>query len=91
MLIADLDIEVEPTMPVLKAHEVRYFFYIGGNDSSDTVRIVNENANQAGYESVVADTEYARQSVAALVAKSRIIGGWPSSGIRGRTCRPGCR
>ena len=29
---------------VLKAHDVRYFFYIGGNDSADTVRIVNENA-----------------------------------------------
>ena len=26
------------------AHDVRYFFYIGGNDSSDTVRIVNEHA-----------------------------------------------
>jgi 6-phosphofructokinase 1 len=35
---------------VLKAHEIRYFFYIGGNDSSDTCRIVNEQANQAGYE-----------------------------------------
>lgn len=35
---------------VLKAHDVRYFFYIGGNDSSDTVRIVNDEANQADYE-----------------------------------------
>ncbi|MDD4224412.1 MAG: 6-phosphofructokinase [Candidatus Cloacimonetes bacterium] len=35
---------------VLKAHDVRYFFYIGGNDSADTVRIVNEQANQADYE-----------------------------------------
>ncbi len=35
---------------VLKAHEIRYLFYIGGNDSSDTCRIVNEQANQAGYE-----------------------------------------
>lgn len=35
---------------VLKAHDVRYFFYIGGNDSSDTVRIVNEEANNADYE-----------------------------------------
>lgn len=35
---------------VLKAHDVRYFFYIGGNDSSDTVRIVNEQARQADYE-----------------------------------------
>ncbi|MCC6677971.1 MAG: 6-phosphofructokinase [Phycisphaerales bacterium] len=28
----------------------RYFFYIGGNDSSDTCRIVNEMARKAGYE-----------------------------------------
>ena len=35
---------------VLHAHDVRYFFYIGGNDSADTVRIVNENAAQSGYE-----------------------------------------
>ena len=35
---------------VLRAHDIRYFFYIGGNDSSDTLRIVNAEANQAGYE-----------------------------------------
>jgi ATP-dependent phosphofructokinase / diphosphate-dependent phosphofructokinase len=35
---------------VLKAHDVRYFYYIGGNDSADTCRIVNENAKKAGYE-----------------------------------------
>lgn len=35
---------------VLKAHDARYFFYIGGNDSSDTVRIVNEQAQLADYE-----------------------------------------
>lgn len=35
---------------VFKAHDVRYFFYIGGNDSADTVRIVNEQAEQSGYE-----------------------------------------
>ena len=35
---------------VLRAHEVRYFYYAGGNDSADTCRIVNENANKAGYE-----------------------------------------
>lgn len=32
---------------VLQAHEIRYFFYIGGNDSSDTVRIVAEEASRA--------------------------------------------
>ncbi|TSA12282.1 MAG: 6-phosphofructokinase [Betaproteobacteria bacterium] len=34
---------------VLKAHGIGYFFYIGGNDSSDTVRIVNEEAKRADY------------------------------------------
>jgi len=34
---------------VLKAHEIEHFFYIGGNDSSDTVRIVADEARQAGY------------------------------------------
>ena len=34
---------------VLRAHEIGYFFYIGGNDSSDTVRIVSEEAAKAGY------------------------------------------
>ena len=31
-------------------HNIRYFFYIGGNDSSDTCRIVNELSNEEGYE-----------------------------------------
>jgi 6-phosphofructokinase 1 len=35
---------------VFKAHDVRYFFYIGGNDSADTVRIVNEQAERSNYE-----------------------------------------
>ena len=34
---------------VLRAHEIEHFFYIGGNDSSDTVRIVSEEARKAGY------------------------------------------
>ena len=34
---------------VLKAHGIGYFFYIGGNDSSDTVRIVSEEAQRADY------------------------------------------
>lgn len=35
---------------VFKAHGVRYFFYIGGNDSADTVRIVSEEAKKENYE-----------------------------------------
>ncbi|MFG0330746.1 MAG: 6-phosphofructokinase [Phycisphaerales bacterium] len=31
-------------------HGIHYFFYIGGNDSADTCRIVNEMADEAGYE-----------------------------------------
>jgi len=34
---------------VLRAHEIGALFYIGGNDSSDTVRIVSEEANKANY------------------------------------------
>ena len=35
---------------VLKAHAIDTFFYIGGNDSSDTVRIVSEEAKKGGHE-----------------------------------------
>jgi len=31
-------------------HGVRYFFYIGGNDSAETCRIVSDYAQQAGYD-----------------------------------------
>lgn len=34
---------------VLRAHGVGCFFYIGGNDSSDTVRIVSQEAKNANY------------------------------------------
>jgi 6-phosphofructokinase 1 len=33
-----------------RANDVRYFFYIGGNDSSDTCRIVYEMAHKNGYD-----------------------------------------
>ena len=35
---------------VCKAHGVHYFFYIGGNDSAETCRIVNKFALEEGYE-----------------------------------------
>ncbi len=35
---------------VLKAHNIRYFFYIGGNDSSDTLRLVKEFAQNEDYD-----------------------------------------
>lgn len=34
----------------LQAHNIRYFFYVGGNDSADACRIVNEEADKAHYE-----------------------------------------
>jgi ATP-dependent phosphofructokinase / diphosphate-dependent phosphofructokinase len=36
-------------LKVLKAHGIGRFFYIGGNDSSDTVRIVADEARKSGY------------------------------------------
>ena len=35
---------------VLATHDVSTFFYIGGNDSADTVRIVAEEAKNAGHQ-----------------------------------------
>jgi 6-phosphofructokinase 1 len=37
-------------LKILKAHEIRYFLYIGGNDSSDTLRIVSEEAQRERYQ-----------------------------------------
>jgi 6-phosphofructokinase len=36
-------------LKVLQAHGIGNFFYIGGNDSSDTVRIVADEARKSGY------------------------------------------
>jgi 6-phosphofructokinase 1 len=33
-----------------KEHNVRYFFYIGGNDTAETAHIINEMAVQDGYQ-----------------------------------------
>ena len=35
---------------VMQKRDVRYFFYIGGNDSAETALIVNQMAKKAGYE-----------------------------------------
>ncbi|HOW98130.1 MAG TPA: 6-phosphofructokinase [Kiritimatiellia bacterium] len=35
---------------VMQKYDVRYFFYIGGNDSAETTHIINEEARKAGYE-----------------------------------------
>jgi len=35
---------------IFKKHDIRYFFYIGGNDSAESASIINRLAEQAGYE-----------------------------------------
>lgn len=35
---------------IFRKHNIRYFFYIGGNDSASTVHIINTLAQEAGYE-----------------------------------------
>lgn len=35
---------------IFKKNNVRYFFYVGGNDSAETANIVNEMAAEANYE-----------------------------------------
>jgi len=40
----------ERIMEACKRHDIRYFFYVGGNDSSDTCRLVRERAVHAGYD-----------------------------------------
>lgn len=35
---------------VLRAYDVRYFFYIGGNDTAETAHIINEHARAASFE-----------------------------------------
>lgn len=37
-------------LEVFKAHNIRYFFYIGGNDSQDTANKIEAYAKNAGYE-----------------------------------------
>lgn len=40
----------ERILAACRRHDVRYFFYIGGNDSSDTCRIVSEQAAAARHD-----------------------------------------
>ena len=35
---------------ILKKYNIRYYFYIGGNDSAESANIVNENAMLVGYD-----------------------------------------
>lgn len=44
--------DLERILHVFRAHDIRYFFYAGGNDSMDTADKVNVLAAQSGYELV---------------------------------------
>lgn len=48
-LDADRD-KYERLLEIFRAHDIRYFFYIGGNDSMDTADKVNRLAIELGYE-----------------------------------------
>ncbi len=42
--------ECEEIFKNMQRYNIRYFFYIGGNDSAETAFILNENAKKVGYE-----------------------------------------
>ena len=43
----------EQMMAVFRKYDIRYFFYIGGNDSMDTVAKLSEYTKNQGYEMVI--------------------------------------
>ncbi len=42
--------ECEKVFEVFRKHDVRYFFYVGGNDSAETAHIIAEMAREANYD-----------------------------------------
>ena len=42
--------DYERVLKVFEAHNIRYFFYIGGNDSQDTADKISKLAQEKGYE-----------------------------------------
>src|SRR5882672_3651024 len=42
--------EMDRLFQVFQAHNIRYFFYAGGNDSQDTAHKIHEQAIQRGYD-----------------------------------------
>src|SRR3954464_7322842 len=42
--------DMDRLFEVFKAHNIRYFFYAGGNDSQDTADKIHQQAIQRGYE-----------------------------------------
>jgi 6-phosphofructokinase 1 len=47
------DLDVKRILTSLKEKRIRFFFYIGGNDSMDTARKIEDAANRVGYELTV--------------------------------------
>lgn len=42
--------DFDRVLRVFEAHDIRYFFYIGGNDSQDTAHKIGELARERGYD-----------------------------------------
>ncbi len=42
--------DIEKLISIFEKQNIRYFFYIGGNDSAETANLVSEGAQQIGYE-----------------------------------------
>ena len=42
--------DIEKLISIFEKRNIRYFFYIGGNDSAETANLVSEGAKQIGYE-----------------------------------------
>jgi 6-phosphofructokinase len=42
--------ECDQALAAFRKHDVRYFFYIGGNDSAETAHLLNEMAVASGYD-----------------------------------------
>jgi 6-phosphofructokinase 1 len=54
--LKDLDTDAElyrQVLDILKKHNIRYFFYIGGNDSMDTVMKLSQYAKRENYDMCV--------------------------------------
>jgi 6-phosphofructokinase 1 len=79
--------DFDRVIDVLKAHDVGYLFYIGGNDSMDTAHKISQLAAQSGYELIatgvpktidndVGDTEFQ------IIDHTRDMAVWPDTGPR---------
>ena len=44
------DEECAKVFEILKKYNIRYYFYIGGNDSAESTHIINEQATKFGYD-----------------------------------------